>query len=552
QFQLQSVHTSPTELPGSSTITHYPSTAIKNSELIVTCNTEYLGSPPATKYRWYSNEIELTDETSKKIHIKNITAQVSNFTCAAVNEIGSGEPGHITLTVLAPPMFITRLPDTFPVSDKATSVSLTCQVECSPSCLVFWLKDGQILTSTNPLYQMRVEFAGPDYKTNVVGSVISTLFFNLTAWPDGHLRKEVDDASYSCMSSSNGINRGVTSSTKFHVEYPPENVVLSRKEMDITEWSILYNITCNADGSPEPSYEWSHNNKVLSSYKFLYTNYPLSRNDSGNYECVASNKYGSASSTVFINVMYEPTCEIVRIEDENYVVLTCRVIDTNPHDISYNWMVDNDSPTNMMNVNEEGNSLSFSKDRMDSNYGKFLCAVRNFVGESNCTLILMPIDQDKEPEHETVTDRSETEPERSEIEPEQSEIEPEQSEIEPEQSEIEPEQSGTEFEQSGTEPEISETEPEITETESEITETEPEISETEPEITESEPKISETTETEISETETEISETETEISKTKPEEIETEPEEIETEPEKSAEKSDRDKGSSALSSKKSK
>ena len=58
----------------------------------------------------------------------------------------------------------------------------------------------------------------PDLRTFDFESVRSTLFWNLTAWPNSQLDQFGNNGKFSCESTSNGVGKGVKSSTHFHVE----------------------------------------------------------------------------------------------------------------------------------------------------------------------------------------------------------------------------------------------------------------------------------------------------------------------------------------------
>ena len=105
----------------------------------------------------------------------------------------------------------------------------------------------------------------------------STLKFNLSQWPGGRLNKSLDSGEYWCQSTSNcryntSTNcEGVSSSTHFIVEYPPQNIRISQQvtslflrkverscfvfqEIRLLEGSKLSDIHCSSDGIPKPSY----------------------------------------------------------------------------------------------------------------------------------------------------------------------------------------------------------------------------------------------------------------------------------------------------------
>lgn len=96
-------------------------------------------------------------------------------------------------------------------------VFLSCHVECFPLCEIVWLKNGLPIGETE-LYSIKTTTLPPDQTKSDFESVLSTLFWNLTAWPNGQLDRQLDNANYTCQSTSNSVGAGVSSTTHFHVE----------------------------------------------------------------------------------------------------------------------------------------------------------------------------------------------------------------------------------------------------------------------------------------------------------------------------------------------
>lgn len=102
------------------------------------------------------------------------------------------------------------------VLTNAEEVSMSCQVECYPLCEIVWLNDGLPL-SDSEYYSIKTTTLPPDQTRSDFESVLSTLIWNLTAWPNG-LDRHRDNTNYTCQSTSNSVGAGVSSTTHFHVE----------------------------------------------------------------------------------------------------------------------------------------------------------------------------------------------------------------------------------------------------------------------------------------------------------------------------------------------
>ena len=121
--------------------------------------------------------------------------------------------------ILAPPTFIQRLPPYTGAMSEAEHFSVQCQVECSPLCNVYWLKDGTLISDDDDRYTITNREVDPDVAKNDFESVESTLRWNIANWPGRRLDRVSDNANYTCKSTGNLIRtEGVSSTTYFRVE----------------------------------------------------------------------------------------------------------------------------------------------------------------------------------------------------------------------------------------------------------------------------------------------------------------------------------------------
>jgi hypothetical protein len=123
------------------------------------------------------------------------------------------------LHVSAPPTFIERLPPYTGAMSSAELFSVQCQVECSPLCSISWLKDGAQIADDDERYTIASYEMSPDVAKNDFESVVSTLEWNVGAWPEKRLDRVIDNANYTCRSTGNLVRgEGVSSTTYFRVE----------------------------------------------------------------------------------------------------------------------------------------------------------------------------------------------------------------------------------------------------------------------------------------------------------------------------------------------
>lgn len=216
-------HSAPKELivyyePGPATLLHYPLVASKKKTITLFCSIEDGGYPNATQYVWLRDGNPLPHETAL-ITFENIGLDSrANFSCYAHNKGGKGQMAHVELDVLAPPSFIQNLQPRTAALFSAQNISLSCRVECVPLCMISWYKNGIGIEKNDDRYIISESFLSADKAIGDFESVLSTLYLNMSAWPNQQLDIHLDNANYSCVSSANSEGAGVRSSTDFHVE----------------------------------------------------------------------------------------------------------------------------------------------------------------------------------------------------------------------------------------------------------------------------------------------------------------------------------------------
>ncbi|KAJ0170416.1 hypothetical protein K1T71_013787 [Dendrolimus kikuchii] len=348
------------------------------------------------KFRWSRGGRVVSDIVSQNWTIDPVTLDHrTNFSCRGINAGGEGEGATTSIDVLAPPSFKYAMNHYSGALYKSQNISLSCTVECAPLCSVQWLKDGQVIdpekTDRYYVVERKIE---PQVNRNDFEATESTLHWNMTAWPGQVLDRTADTASYTCRSSRNLAGPPVNSTTKFAVEYEPENITVVPKEVLVTENEVPDRVVCSARGFPKPSYSWrkehpsksasrdhSNNTLVLSSSNTLLLGL-VQRKDGGNYLCEAYNRHGAVNTTVFLNVMYIPECGIQQTELDGEQVLVCTA-NANPDQLTFYWKLknDNDSLTDEKIWHQGLQSFLRLSTSVDV-YRTYLCYANNSVGMS--------------------------------------------------------------------------------------------------------------------------------------------------------------------------
>ncbi|XP_075211633.1 neuromusculin isoform X7 [Lycorma delicatula] len=371
--------------PGPTKLVYEPARVVKKGSVQLTCSVEDPGRPDNPTFRWVRDSHTLLGASTANYTIDPVTLEtVANFTCTAVNDGGESESSTVHIQVHAPPTFIERLPPYYGALMNAQQISISCRVECLPLCSVNWLKNARAIDlGSNTRYTVHNTVVPPDTRTNDFASVHSTLIWNMSAWPGNQLDRIHDNANYTCQSTGNAVGVGVKSTTFFAVEYPPENVTVSNRAVNVIEGNVPEKVLCSAKAFPEASYQWrkEDESEIIIKGNALILNFPVSRTRDGNYVCEAFNRHGNNTQKTYINVLYKPECGITQTEKDGKIVLICTA-KANPPEVDFTWRIKNENETIEENVEKKGLKSYLTLDTRVENFRTYLCFTNNSVGMS--------------------------------------------------------------------------------------------------------------------------------------------------------------------------
>nr|XP_037875884.1 uncharacterized protein LOC101737333 [Bombyx mori] len=378
--------------PGPAKLTYSPWRVIKGKSLVLSCSIEEKGRPEANRFKWHRGGRLITDIVSQNWTIDPVTLDNrTNYSCRGVSIGGMGEPATTFVDVLAPPSFQYAMNHYSGALYKSQNISLSCTVECAPPCGVQWLKDGQVISEDNERYYVEETAIAPQANRNDFEATQSVLRWNMSAWPGGALDRAADAASYTCRSSRNLAGPPVNSTTKFAVEYEPENITVTPSIVSVVENEVPAKVVCSARGFPTPSYWWRREDATRSRGKAQRP--PLSasgtlllgavqRRDAGRYVCEAYNRHGAVSTAVLLDVLYIPECGIQQTNIDGEQVLVCSA-KANPAEVSFMWKLKNvnDSLTDEK-IWQAGTQSYLRLSPGVDVYRTYLCFANNSVGVS--------------------------------------------------------------------------------------------------------------------------------------------------------------------------
>uniref|UniRef100_A0A1B6E6D7 Ig-like domain-containing protein n=1 Tax=Clastoptera arizonana TaxID=38151 RepID=A0A1B6E6D7_9HEMI len=371
--------------PGPAKLTYSPSKVIKGGSVTLTCSVEDPGRPNRIEYVWKRGSRVYSVVKTDSWLISPVSLETeSNFSCSAKNDGGESESSTVNIQVLAKPKFI-RTPEYYTGGRfDLEHINISCRVECSPMCAIHWLKNDRLIDlGPNSLYYVQDVTMAPDIATNDFQSVYSMLIWNMSAWPGQQLDRIRDNDYYTCRSTGNEAGPGVNFTTKFAVEYPPENLTVSKAVVNVIEGQIPDKVTCLAQAHPEASFRWFRegDEDPMKKNNVLDLDYAMPRKNGGRYVCEAFNEHGRRTIATRINVLYKPECGITQTEQGGKLVLECTVV-ANPQDVDFTWKIKNENETLEENIVKDGLRSFLTLETRVENFRTYLCFANNSVGMS--------------------------------------------------------------------------------------------------------------------------------------------------------------------------
>ncbi|XP_064471723.1 hemicentin-1-like isoform X2 [Ornithodoros turicata] len=364
--------------PGPAAMTQKEPQALKGKPVTLMCHVNDTGLPATGAFRWEhgTTVLNVTGDTYQTEPIT--TATQGNYSCAAVNQVGIGPTAHRLLDAYAAPSFLRALPETGGTLRNSTSVALECIVECDPLCDISWFRNNVSLADS-PFFQV-TNVAQPE-SGGRFHSISSVLSWNMSQVPP----VSFDYNTFMCQSSANDVGQPVSSTMVFRIEYPPEKLELSARQVVILEGELPRELKCSASAHPHAEYHWQLGALTVARGPMLVFNTTASRTMAGNYTCIVSNRHGRAKAAVVVIVRHRPHCIVVKEQDNSgNVVLRCEA-QAVPPVVQFTWLRHNRT------VQEDRGARSelHINDKNPDALAAYSCIAANMVGPSeSCQLKL--------------------------------------------------------------------------------------------------------------------------------------------------------------------
>ncbi|XP_014218538.1 synaptogenesis protein syg-2-like isoform X2 [Copidosoma floridanum] len=356
---------------------------------------EVRGGKPTPTVKWYANEVEMKGrlvEREERIWVNELSVPHlkrehlnTTYKCKANNtNLITPLEQSVVLDVYLEPTTVKIL--TKPeIMEASKDYTIVCEVEGShPRANVSWYE------GTRPFTNGRVMESTSDAML-----VRSSLMFS--PQPENHGKQ------LKCRGENPALSSAYQeASFSMNVVFPPRvqlELGNTLKAENIKENDDVY-FECKVQANPQHhKITWRHNNEVLmqnQSARIVISAQSLvlqkiSRENAGNYTCLASNDRGeTASPTVALRVQFAPICKskdvtIIGASLDESVRVRCEV-DADPAEVDFTWDFNNSGeifevePTKAQGKNGTLSELVYTP-VTERDYGALTCYGRNPIGK---------------------------------------------------------------------------------------------------------------------------------------------------------------------------
>ncbi|XP_047463920.1 neural cell adhesion molecule 1a isoform X11 [Mugil cephalus] len=272
-------------------------------------------------------------------------------------------------------------PQEFSEGDDA---DIVCEVVSSPPPVIFWKHKGSKIQ------------AAKDVRFKIL--------------PNGHLQirgiKKTDEGMYTCEARVSARGEIDFRTMKVIVNVLPS---IRARQFDVNATADIGSsalLACDADGFPEPTVTWAHNNVVLETGDKYILNEDgselvikdVKKVDEGDYTCIAKNKAGEKREEVSLNVFVQPKITYLvnqtAMEFDEQVTLTCEASGDPTPTIS--WSFQNtvftegeQSVDRNVVVRSHARVSSLTLKNVQFTYsGLYLCTASNSIGQDSQNMYL--------------------------------------------------------------------------------------------------------------------------------------------------------------------
>ncbi|KAL5020304.1 hypothetical protein ScPMuIL_003196 [Solemya velum] len=348
-------------------------------------------SPVVTDVRWYHDDQLVQTGLARysdvsiaapSLEISNLgVSDNGNYICSAFNGVGSSNTSAISLDVWYLPQ-VTVQPELSVLEGE--NVLLNCSVKAVPPISsVSWYKvvsgiPVPVITKVSPKLKY------------IVGD---SSFPHLVIYD-----MELEDAgSYRCQ-VNNSKGSSTSGTIQLTMQFGPEGVSVTPDAVAVRLGEDS-TVTCSASANPAPTYQWTFEGVTIETGNTLAKT-SVTKQDAGEYLCVATSDDRTANAAVVIEVQYLPEISVQQtyeVDSNSEVTLLCDVDAVPMETVVWYKMEDNvrqqlspSDVTGKYSVAMETWGLTIKNTR-GSDSGSYYCEATNTVGTASSPLVQVTV-----------------------------------------------------------------------------------------------------------------------------------------------------------------
>lgn len=225
------------------------------------------------------DEVQEPDQGTYRCNASGLNAyRLSNKAALIIN--GDQEQANSPM----PPSFITTPHSQ--VAIEGQTIYLDCAANGNPNPIITWLKDGR-----------SIDMADLDSRFSIVPSTSTLSISNI---------KEEDAGTYQCRAENRGDSSDAPADIQ--VQVPPRFLTKPMDKVEVIKKDV--ELECSVYGKPEPTIQWYKNGEMITLNEYYQladvSNLKimgLMTDDTGLFQCVASNPAGNVQASAFLKVV---------------------------------------------------------------------------------------------------------------------------------------------------------------------------------------------------------------------------------------------------------
>ncbi|XP_021371649.1 nephrin-like isoform X2 [Mizuhopecten yessoensis] len=303
--------------PGDAFISPYSPVNV-GEQLSLKCSVNNPGYPhPEFEWRRVETNSKLAQNAADLVIPQVSLSYIGNYSCAAVNLIGSGGSSVIQVDIYEPVSFKELPNPRETIHHNNTGFTMQCVVQGRPQPYIIWYKDGNRFDQDSDFYSVSTTVSLESAYRYVVTSRVSFLGSGRSSSRGTLLLQDIGN--YTCLALSNATGTQQSHTKELLIFFPPQTDMDEKVAATANDTARL---SCTVQGYPIPQFQWYKGGSLLSlGGRFIQeptANIGVSKAtnvlqitdvqnvDFGDYKCMVISPQGTAVKIITLAVKNKP------------------------------------------------------------------------------------------------------------------------------------------------------------------------------------------------------------------------------------------------------